>query len=369
MDDAAHTACLFDFLNPARRAAAAGLRSVAEIQENIWHSDGVGQPEGGFVLDGCHHALLVLTRWPKATYPGIVSHLTSLGFLDYRITVNLTPAEARQEIRREEHAMERLHGEYADQRRHSLAVALQKKERKIESLAGGFARPFHVTYVIRVWDPTRAGLREKVGLLQTAIRDMNGAQGFECALPASAKKLFFATWPGWTHSAYTAHAYYAEDTYLADLLPLTATFTGRLDAAEALYDGSHDNLVGVSTEAGGSPQHAVLIGMTGAGKSEFMHDLLMQTAGFFPHTLIIEEGLSYRRFTEALGEQPVIIQPDAPLTLNYLDTQGLPLTQLHLTGAVALLSRMIGEPPDPEKSALRQAQLAQYLHQLYQDAW
>jgi hypothetical protein len=372
MDDRSHSAFLTSFLNPAlaaRSAAEGCFDSALTIQENCWHSDGVGQADGGFVLDGFHHAVLAVTRWPRATFPGIVSHLTGLGFLDYRLTVNVTPAESSREIRREERAMERLRGEYAEKQRHSLAVALQKKERKIESLAGGFALPFHVTYIIRTWDATRAGVREKVALLKSAIRDMNGAQCFECGLPTSAKKLFFASWPGWTHSAYTAHTAYAEDAYLADLLPFSATFTGCLATAEALYDGSHDNLVGVSTQTNGSPQHAVLVGMTGAGKSEVIHDLLLQTAGFFAYTAIIEEGLSYKRFTTAMGEAPIIIQPDAPLTLNYLDTQGLPLTQLHLASAVALLSRMIGEPADVEKSALRQAQLAQYLHQLYHDAF
>lgn len=369
MNDAEHFRCLHEFLNPGAISEALTFDPVLTIQENVWHADGVGQPEGGFVLGGHHHAVLALCRWPRATYPGIVSHLTSAGIPDYRITVNVMPGESRREIRREEQAMERLQGEYADTRRHSLAVALQKKERKIESLAGGFARPFQVTYLVRVWDTTRDGVREKVALLRKAIRDMNGAQCFECALPVSAKKLFFASWPGWTHSAYAAQSYYAEDSYLADLLPFAATFTGRLDRPEAIYDGSHDNLVGVSTEANGSPQHAVLIGMTGAGKSEFMHDLLLQTAPFFGHTLLVEEGLSYRRFTEAMGEKPIIVQPDAMLTLNYLDTQRLPLTQLHVASAVALVSRMVGEPEDPEKAALRQAQLAQYLHQLYADTF
>ncbi|MDO8545497.1 MAG: hypothetical protein Q7S40_34070 [Opitutaceae bacterium] len=372
MGNADHQAFLFDFLNPGATAQGDRQRAIdpaLTIQESCWHSDGVGQSDGGFVLDGCHHAVLVLSRWPKVTYPGIVSHLTSIGLLDYRITVNVVPADTRREVTREEHAMERLQGEYADKRRHSLLVALQKKERKVESLAGGFARPFHVTYILRAWDATRAGLREKVALIQTAILGMNGAQCFECALPTSAKKLFFASWPGWTHSAYTAHAVYAEDAYLADLLPFSATFTGRLAEAEALYDGSHGNLVGVSTFANGSPQHAVIVGMTGSGKSEFTNDLLLQTGGHFAHTLLIEEGFSYKAFTEAMGETPIVIQPDSPLTLNYLDTQGLPLTQLQLTSSVALLSRMIGEPADPEKSALRQAQLAQYLHQLYQDAF
>lgn len=372
MSDDEHFRFARDFLNPSldrRIETAPGFDPALTFQEQCWLGEGVGQTDGGFFLDGHYHAVLALARWPQRTRPGIVTHLTGLPFLDYRITVNITPAVARGEIRREEQAIERLSGEYTAQRRHSLLVALRKKERKVENLAGGFVRPFQVTYLIRVWAPTRETLREKIAAVQAAVHAMDGAQYFECALPTTAKKLFFASWPGWTHSSYRYRALYAEDNYLADLLPFSATFTGALSSAEALYDGSHGNVVGVSTFAGGSPQHAVLLGMTGAGKSAAMHDLLLQTAAFYDYTVIIEEGFSYKPFTEALGETPIIVHPDSPLTLNYLDTQGLPLTQLHLASAVALLSRMIGEPENAEKLALRQAQLTEYVQQLYRDAF
>lgn len=374
MEDADHGACLRRFLNPslARRSAddpAASFDPTLTLQENCWHCEGVGQRDGGFVLDGHFHAVLALSRWPQRTRPGIVTHLTGLPFLDYCVTVNVTPAATRTEIHREEKAAERLRGEYAEKPRASLLVALRKKERKVEALSGGFARPFQVTYLIRVWAPTREALRDKIAAVQAAVNAMDGAQCFECALPTTSKKLFFASWPGWTHSSYHHRELYAEDTYLADVLPFSATFTGALANAEALYDGSHGNLVGVSTEVGGSPQHTVLFGMTGAGKSAFIEDLLYQTADHFTHTLLIEEGFSYKRFTESQGETPIVIHPDAALTLNYLDTQRLPLTQLHLATAVALLARMVGVPDNPEQLALRQAQLTQYLHQLYRDTF
>ena len=374
MTDDEHFVYLERFLNPGladrtEEDPAARFDPTLTVQENCWHSEGIGQEDGGFHLDGHYHAVLALSRWPQRTRPGIVTHLTGLPFLDYRITVNVTPGSSAGEINREEKAVERLEGEYSDQRRHSLLVALRKKERKIESLAGGFARPFFVTYLVRVWDPTREGLRDKVSAIKAAIHGMDGAQYCECALPTTAKKLFFSSWPGWTHSSYRYRELYAEDSYLADMLPCSATFTGHLATAEAIYDGSHGNLVGVSAFVGGSPQHAVLLGMTGSGKSEVLRDLFLQTAGYYAYTVIVEEGLSHKKFTEELGESPIIIHPDAPLTLNYLDTRGLPLTQLQVASAVALLSRMIGEPDDPEKLALRQAQIAQYLHQLYQDVY
>ncbi len=374
LDDAGHFHCLQRFLNPSldRRSTEDGAElfdPTRTVQENCWHSEGVGQAEGGFYLDGQHHAMLALARWPQRSRPGIITHLTGIPFLDYAITVNVTPVLPRREIHREEQAAERLRGEYSEQPRPSLLVALRKKERKVEALSGGFARPFHVTYLVRVWAPTREALRDKIATVEAAINAMDGAQYCECALPTTSKKLFFASWPGWTHSGYHHRELYAEDSFLADLLPLSATFTGFLQQAEALYDGSSQNLVGVSTQTGGSPQHTVLLGMTGAGKSAFMEDLLLQTGAHFDYTVLIEEGFSYKRFTERLGETPIVIHPDSALTLNYLDTQGLPLTQLHLATAVALLARMVGEPDTAEQLALRQAQLTQYLHQLYRDAF
>ena len=75
-------------------------------------------------------------------------------------------------------------------------------------------------------------------------------------------------------------------------LPFSSTFTAHLAEAEAIYDGTNGNLAGVRTFIGGTPQHAVLIGMTGAGKSFAMDDLLTQTQAGYDYTVIIEEGLS-----------------------------------------------------------------------------
>jgi hypothetical protein len=82
-----------------------------------------------------------------------------------------------------------------------------------------------------------------------------------------------------------------------------------------------------------SPQHAVLLGMSGAGKSVTVCDLLSQTEGYFAYTVIIEEGLSYGIYTQTVepDAKPIIIQPDGDITINYLDTKGLPLTPDHLS--------------------------------------
>jgi hypothetical protein len=66
--------------------------------------------------------------------------------------------------------------------------------------------------------------------------------------------------------------------------------------------------------------------MNGAGKSVAVCDLLSQTEAFYDYTVIIEEGLPYEISTRTVepNARPIIIQPDGDLTINYLDTHGLP---------------------------------------------
>jgi hypothetical protein len=201
------------------------------------------------------------------------------------------------------------------------------------------------------------------------------AQYAESTLPSTSKKLFYQTWPGWTWSKYNARKLYGENRYIADMLPITSTFTGHLDSAEAIYEGPNQNLVGIKTFSGSagnqSPQHAVLLGMSGAGKSVTICDLLSQTENYYAYTVIIEEGLSYGIYTQTVEPEakPIVIQPDGDITINYLDTKGLPLTPDHLASATALVARMVGLSQSEDKQMLRQAQIAKYINQLYEDVF
>jgi type IV secretion system protein TrbE len=346
------------------------------IQENCWHSEAQGIADtSGFWMDGFYHSILVVSRWPKLTHPGLVNRLTGLQLLDYNITVNIEPLSARAEIGREEKAHDRLAGDFASEKRLSLLTAMEKKQKKIAALMQGHTLPFNVEYIIRAWDETREGLSVKTAAIKNAINGMNGAQYLACALPTTAKKLFYQSWPGCPWGRYPHRKLYAETRYLADLLPFSATFTGHLEQAEALYEGTQRNLVGVTTFSGSegneTPQHAVLLGMSGAGKSVTVCDLLSQTEAFYDYTVIIEEGLSYEIYTRTIepNARPIIIQPDGDLTINYLDTHGLPLTAEHLASAMALVAKIAGVSVDEDKQLAREALIAKYLMLLYSDAF
>ena len=381
MNDADHFRNCTTFLNPSLGArfdydALATFDPQLSIQENCWHSEAQGLCDGsGFWMDGFYHSVLVLNRWPKITHPGLVHRLTGLPLLDYNITVNIESLSARAEISREEKAHDRLAGDFASEKRLSLLTAMEKKQKKIAALMHGHARPFNIEYIIRAWDQTREGLAVKMAAIKNAINGMNGAQYLECALPTTAKKLLYQSWPGYPWGRYPHRKIYSETRYLADVLPFSATFTGHLDQAEALYEGTQRNLVGVTTFSGSggseTPQHAVLLGMSGAGKSVTVCDLLSQTEAFYDYTVIIEEGLSYEIYTRTVeaAARPIIIQPDGDLTINYLDTHGLPLTAEQLASAMEFVAKIAGVSSDEDKQLSREAQIAKYIMLLYEDVF
>jgi hypothetical protein len=380
MSDLDHFKHYKSFLNPSLAERfdfdpANDFQPDLSIQENCWHSEGNGQSDFGFYLDGHYHSVIALTRWPRTTYPGIIQLLTNLRLLDYAITVNVDPLPITQEINKEEKEHDRVAGDYASEKKISLLTVMDKKQKKIHALMQGQTIPFKALFLIRVWDKSKDGLNAKTGAIKNAINAMNSAQYFESNLPSTSKNLFYQTWPGWTWGRYEHRKLYAEHRYLADMLPVTSTFTGHLTTAEAIYDGPNNNLIGVETFSGSkdnqSPQHAVLLGMSGAGKSVTVCDLLSQTEGYFAYTVIIEEGLSYGIYTQTVedGARPIIIHPDGDLTINYLDTKGLPLTPDHLSAATALVARMIGTSSQEDKQMLRQAQIAKYLNLLYEDSF
>ena len=380
MSDIDHFKHCKTFLNPSLADrfdfdAAQDFAPELSIQENCWHSEGNGQSDFGFYLDGHYHSVIALTRWPRTTYPGIIQRLTNLRLLDFAITVNIDPLPITREINKEEKEHDRVAGDYASEKKISLLTVMEKKQKKIHALMQGQTIPFNALFVIRVWDKSKDGLNAKASAIKNAINSMNSAQYFESNLPSTSRNLFYQTWPGWTWGRYEHRKLYSEHRYLADMLPVASTFTGHLKTAEAIYDGPNNNLVGIETFSGStdnkSPQHAVLLGMSGAGKSVSVCDLLSQTEGYFAYTVIIEEGLSYGIYTQTVdeGARPIIIHPDGDLTINYLDTKGLPLTPDHLSAATALVARMIGTSSQEDKQMLRQAQIAKYLNLLYEDSF
>ena len=375
MNDEAHFLYYYNFLNPntvhlRKEQKLDSFDPSLSIQQNCLLSGGntpSSVPGVSFNLDCHNHALFVVKQWPGFSKPGIVSALIGLDFLEYSITANLYPQRLEKIIADQEKVVNRLKMDVQTENRQSLVTQLRDAAAKVDDLESNRVLPYKCLYVIRLWHKTADGLAARCAALKNALAKMSGMLAYHVTNPETARQIFYQTWPGWTAGTYRHYDLYAEDDYLCHLLPFSATFTGHLEQAEAIYDGNRGNLMGLTTEIGGTVQHAAVFGQTGSGKSVVMVDMLSQIGAFFDFQLIVEEGLSYGVYTKAIGSSPIVIQQNSEETINYLDTNGTPLTPLHFSLSSALCLQMMGEGSDRERMALRQSILVEAMQQLYSD--
>jgi len=314
MSDEEHFKYLFKFFNPTvRNPSIKSFCRKSSIFQNTFWSDAVFQKssEGAyFEMDGMCHAILVVNKLPQSVYPGILKGLLNSVSRGLQITQNIYPLDIATVIKREEKSIKFIKGTAISGNNPSLETVIQQKTEKVQSLMSGYTVPFQSLIVIRVSAESKKELFDRLISVKSSIQNLNGAQYHMAQFENQAKNLFVQTIPGWTGSGKRDWDLYAENHTLAALMPISNSFTGKLEEAEAFYEGSNSNLVGVRTFSGNTPQHAVLVGMTGAGKSVAMCDLLSQSAHLYDFTAIIEEGLSYGLWTKVMGEEPIIITPN-----------------------------------------------------------
>jgi hypothetical protein len=377
MQDADHFLAYYRFLNTNLQLSSADplqtFDPACSIQQNCLNMEGIiptNRPGVSFNLDCYSHAIFAVRQWPRRTFPGIISALTGMGFQEYAITLNVYPKQVERVIENEERIIQRLQIDAISERKQSLVTDMLAKQEKVTELQQGKVVPLNCLYVIRLWHRDSDLLAARCASLKNAFTSMGGALVHHATIPENARQLFFQTWPGWTFGLYRAFDLPAEDSFLADMIPWSATFTGHLQGAEAIYNGARGNLVGIKTRLGGAPQHGVLFGMTGAGKSVIVADLLAQIGHRFGFRLVVEEGLSHGVLTQTQGCEPIVVNPNGRFTINYLDTTEMPLSPLHLAFSAGLCMLFCGnEELDGERKALRHAMIVENLQQLYTDAY
>ncbi len=380
MTDADHFLHYLEFLNPSLPEQKISdplefFDPEKSIQENCWHGEcrPLEKPDTGFYHDGHYHGMLVLKALPKRTRPSIAYLLTKLGIRDYAITVNIESVDVEEVIEREQKELTRVEGDYESLRKIKLLAAMKTKAAKIARYSNGDSSPYRIQYIIRAWEKSRDDLRAKLTALKAAVSNMERAVAYDPALETSARNFFYSSWPGWPFSGYTALWHDYDDALVANLLPFSSTPVGYLDDAEFIFEGANGNLVGGRAFVGEgdslTPQNAVVLGTVGSGKTVLTISILSQTECYRTFAMIVEEGGAYNVYVKTVdpSAESIVIQPNGKLTMNYLDTRGLPLSGLHLSAAAALPMLMVGKSPDEDKNKLRQALLVNAINRLYDD--
>ncbi len=327
--------------------------------------------KNGFRTGGTYHTTLAIRALPKTLSPGMVVRLLSLNINEYSITVNIIPLNSEKELKKEEALIQRLEGDMQGNKKqqYSININRQKKIAKVEALAEGRINPMRCEFIIKVSAKDENTLKQRIAIIKEAAAMTNGVILWEANSARSTRNLFFQTAPGWCFGNYSGFAFYTPNDVMACMIPFSSSFSGKLKTAEALYDGADRNIVGVSTFQDNSPQHSVILGTTGCGKSAFLIDLLSQTAPFYDYTCIIEEGMSYYFYSLTQDSKPLVIHPDAGITFNYFDLGGLPLSASHISFCSNLLMNMIGYSGDSDKDTLREAIISKYVQQQYSEVF
>lgn len=337
------------YYNPALSLANFHVESnnfEMSVKEQILFSDLKPSEEFSFVLDNHFYTMFALqSPLPKQVYLGMINDLTKLGILDYNITVNIIPCDINKAISKEEHAINVLEGQLQERKAPaSLNHIHRQRHEMVRELMDGHSSPMDCQFFISVHAPDTEELHIKATSIKAALARI-GIGYYVLTEPKGAINAFFQATPGWMWGARPNHCIRTLNKYISCLVPFSATYTGQLDHAEALYCGEQKNLVGVKQFAANicedsDPQHGIIFGKTGSGKSVLTADLIMQTHGFYDFTCIIDYGLSYAALAKQFGVKPIFLSPSSNITINYFDTRGLPLTGEHMSLTAIVLRVM-----------------------------
>jgi type IV secretion system protein TrbE len=158
MRDEDHFLFYYRFLNTNLGTTDADPLEVFDpaysIQQNCLHSEGIATPKipgVSFSLDCYHHAIFAVRRWPRRTFPGIISALTSMGFQEYGVTMNIYPKRIDKVIESEERNIQRLQIDAMSERKQSLATDMAAKQDKVNELQQERIIPLDCLYIVRLW--------------------------------------------------------------------------------------------------------------------------------------------------------------------------------------------------------------------------
>jgi hypothetical protein len=383
MGTAEHAMHLRKFLNPslgrlysgspagAPHAVDAGL----SIRANCLRSDidafasGSGNERSNLLyFDGNYHAIFVMRELPRGTRPGMLIPILDAVNRGASITLSIHPLPVGAEIDRLRREIDELSAFLSDRRAAGVENDIRMRHARIDSLLSSATIPFNVLFVVRVWSDTPDGMAAKSLAMRTALQGIDGAEFMQVNNAAQARHLFYETIPGNLGGTYRGWDIYVENHNLADLMPISSTFTGHLAEAQALYDSPGRSIVGIRlVTPNGTPQHSVVIGVNGSGKSALLMDLMSQTDCDWAYRFYQEEGMAFVTQAQLCGMRSLVLRESGDCTLNPFDTLGLPLTSATIARVVRTCMKLVGLSRDEDRNRRREGLIGEYVRSHFED--
>jgi hypothetical protein len=383
MDNGAHALHLRRFLNPSLSrlfscssdAALSGFDENRSVRANCLRSDldafssgGGGERNGLLCFDGNYHALFVMRELPRGTRPGMLIPILDAVNRGASITLGIRPLPVGGEIERLRREIDELSAFLSDRRAAGVENDIRLRHGRIDSLLSSVTIPFNLLFTVRVWSDTPEGIAAKALAMRTALQGVDGAEFLQVNNAAQARHLFYETIPGNLGGTYRGWDIYVENHNLADLMPISSTFTGHLDAAQALYDSPGRSVVGVRlVTPNGTPQHSVVVGVNGSGKSAFLMDLMSQCDCEWSYRFYQEEGMAFVTQAQLCGMQSLVLRESGECTLNPFDTLGLPLSSTTISRVVRTCMKLVGLSRDEDRNRRREGLIGEYVRSHFED--
>jgi hypothetical protein len=383
MDAGAHALHLRKFLNPslARMLSGAGGEAMGRIDEsrsiraNCLRSDldaftsGGGAERGSLLFfDGSYHAIFVMRELPRGTRPGMLLPVLDAVGRGASITLCIRPLPVGAEIDRLRREIDELSAFLADRRAAGVENDIRLRHSRIDSLLSSVTIPFNLLFIVRVWADSPDAIAAKALAMRTALQGIDGAEFMQVNGAAQARHLFYETIPGNLGSTYRGWDIYVENHNLADLLPVSSTFSGHLEEAQALYDSPGQSVVGLRLiTANGTPQHSIVVGVNGSGKSALLMDLMSQSDCDWAYRFYQEEGMAFVTQAQLCGMRNLVLRESGECTLNPFDTHGLPLTSSAVARVVRTCMKLVGLSRDEDRNRRREGLIGEYVRSHYED--
>jgi hypothetical protein len=383
MDSSAHALHLRKFLNPslARLLSGAGGGAMGQvdasrsIRANCLRSDleafasGGGAERGSLLFfDGNYHAIFVMRELPRGTRPGMLLPVLDAVGRGASITLCIRPLPVGGEIDRLRREIDELSAFLSDRRAAGVENDIRLRHGRIDSLLSSVTIPFNLLFIVRVWADSPDAIAAKSLAMRTALQGIDGAEFMQVNGAAQARHLFYETIPGNMGSTYRGWDIYVENHNLADLLPVSSTFSGHLEEAQALYDSPGQSVVGVRlVTPNGTPQHSVVIGVNGSGKSALLIDLMSQSDCDWAYRFYQEEGMAFVTQAQLCGMRNLVLRESGECTLNPFDTLGLPLTSSAVARVVRTCMKLVGLSRDEDRNRRREGLIGEYVRSHFED--
>ena len=84
----------------------------------------------------------------------------------------------------------------------------------------------------------------------------------------------------------------------------------------------------------GTPQHSMVVGVNGSGKSALLMDLMSQSDCDWSYRFYQEEGMAFVTQAQLCGMRSLVLRESGDCTLNPFDTLGLPLSSATVSRVV-----------------------------------